>query len=238
MLVKSISLVVALLSLCALVSSLGCRAAGPAQNAAKPAAIAPAKARYPMYWPPSLNTYYPDIEMMSISGKPVRLSSYAGKVILVEPIGMSCPACQTFAGGDRAGGINGVTPQIGAESADKMLTGAVIKPSDPRLIRVQLLLYGPNMQAPTLAEAQAWAKHFGFGQKPNEVVLIADSRHQNNASYNMIPGYQLIDKSFVMRSDACGHNPQNALYDHLLPILKKNALKCAISYANNDHHRR
>jgi hypothetical protein len=37
----------------------------------------------------------------------------------------------------------------------------------------------------------------------------------------MIPGYQLIDKSFVMRSDAGGHNPKNALYDHLLPMLKK-----------------
>lgn len=221
MAIKSINLAAALLSFGALTSSSSCLAAGPAQNAAKPAAAAQAKPKYPLYWPPALNTYYPDIEMMSISGKPVRLSSYAGKVILVEPIGMSCPACQAFAGGDRAGGINGVTPQTGAESADKMLTGAGITPSDPRLIRVQLLLYGPSMQAPTLAEAQAWSKHFSFGQKPNEVVLIADSRYQNNASYNMIPGYQLIDKSFVMRSDACGHNPKNALYDHLLPMLKK-----------------
>lgn len=221
MTLKRCNLVLTLLCLCSTTGVAQTMAAGPAQNAAKPATPAAAKAKYPMYWPPALNTYYPDIEMMSISGKPVRLSSYAGKVILVEPIGMSCPACQAFAGGDRAGGINGVVPQTGAESADKMLTGAGITPSDPRLIRVQLLLYGPNMQAPTLAEAQAWAKHFGFGQKPNEVVLIADSRYQNNASYNMIPGYQLIDKSFVMRSDACGHNPKNALYDHLLPMLKK-----------------
>ncbi|MBP7876077.1 hypothetical protein KA012_03740, partial [Candidatus Woesebacteria bacterium] len=124
MTLKRFNLVLTLLCLCSAAGVTQSMAAGPAQNAAKPATPASAKPKYPMYWPPALNTYYPDIEMMSISGKPVRLSSYAGKVILVEPIGMSCPACQAFAGGDRAGGINGVTPQTGAESADKMLTGA------------------------------------------------------------------------------------------------------------------
>lgn len=185
------------------------------------AATAAARSKFSLYWPPALNNYYPDIQMMSLSGKPVRLSSFAGKVILVEPIGMSCPACQAYAGGDRLGGINRVSPQGGVESADKMLASHNISPSDSRLVRVQLLLYGPNMQAPTLAEAQAWAKHFGFGQKPNEVVLIADGQYQNSGSYNMIPGFQLIDKDFVLRSDACGHYPKSGLYDHLLPMLKK-----------------
>ena len=176
---------------------------------------------YKLYWPPALNSYYPDIEMMSLSGKPVKLSSYAGKAILVEPIGMSCPACQAFAGGDTRGGINGVLPQSGLPSIDNLLQKQGISPNDPRLVRVQLILYGPTLKAPTLAEARAWANHFGFGQGANQLVLIADQRYQNDASYNMIPGFQLIDKNFVLRSDSSGHQPKNDLYGQLLPMIRQ-----------------
>ncbi len=182
---------------------------------------AEAKASYKLFWPPVLNNYYPDIEMQSLKGAKVKMSSFAGKVILVEPIGMSCPACQAFAGGDRLGGYNGVSPQSGLSSIDSLLTAQGISPNDSRIVRVQMLLYGPGMQAPTAQEAKSWAKHFGFGQRPNEVLLIADSRYQNSASYNMIPGFQLIDKTFVLRSDSSGHSPKNDLYSHLLPTIKK-----------------
>jgi hypothetical protein len=37
----------------------------------------------------------------------------------------------------------------------------------------------------------------------------------------MIPGFHLIDRDFVLRSDSCGHNPKANLFTDLLPTLRK-----------------
>lgn len=43
---------------------------------------------------------------------------------------------------------------------------------------------------------------------------------QNQASYNMIPGFQLIDQNFILRSDSTGHNPKES-FDHLIRLAAK-----------------
>lgn len=175
----------------------------------------------PTFWPPVVGRTYPEIELCDLTGKKVKLSSYAGRVILLEPIGMSCPACQAFVGGEKKGGINGVTPQGGTSSLESYLAAAGVSPTDTRVVHVQLLLYGPNMGVPTLAEAQAWAKHFDFGRRSNEVLLVGDQRYISQHSYDMIPGMQLIDKNFVLVCDATGHNPRSSLFSELIPSVSK-----------------
>lgn len=190
-----------------------------------PAALAQAKSQalraVPTFWPPVVGRTYPEIELCDLTGKKVKLSSYAGRVILLEPIGMSCPACQAFVGGEKKGGINGVTPQGGTSSLESYLAAAGVSPTDTRVVHVQLLLYGPNLGVPTLAEAQAWAKHFDFGRRSNEVLLVGDQRYINQHSYDMIPGMQLIDKNFVLVCDATGHNPRSSLFSELIPSVSK-----------------
>ena len=174
-------------------------------------------------WPPRVGQPYPDLELLNHKGQTVSLSSYKGKLILIEPIGLSCPACNAFAGGNEhgVGGFRGVRPQTGLDSMAKHLPrySPGVRIDDPRLVIVQLLLYGMDMQAPSLEDAQAWAKHFDIDTKPNHVVLIGDSRYVNPDSYNMIPGFQLIDGNFVLRADSTGHQPADDLYRHLLPRL-------------------
>ncbi len=190
-----------------------------------PAALAQAKSQalraVPTFWPPVVGRTYPEIELCDLTGKKVKLSSFAGRVILLEPIGMSCPACQAFVGGEKKGGINGVTPQGGTSSLESYLAAAGVSPTDTRVVHVQLLLYGPNLGVPTLAEAQAWAKHFDFGRRSNEVLLVGDQRYINQHSYDMIPGMQLIDKNFVLVCDATGHNPRSSLFSELIPSVSK-----------------
>ena len=67
-------------------------------------------------------------------------------------------------------------------------------------------------------EARRWAEHFGV-TRPNHHVLYGDSRFINTGSYNMIPGFQLVDRDFVLRSDSSGHNPKHNLWKELLPML-------------------
>ncbi len=174
-----------------------------------------------VFWPPKLNYYYPNLTLLDQDGKKVSLSQFKGKVIIVEPVGISCPACQAFAGGNRLGSFQGVTPQSDLRSFEEYAqTYAGVKLDNPKIVFVQLILYNMNLQAPSLAEAQAWSKHFQMSTSRNRYVLAGEQNMVGNASYNMIPGFQLIDQNFVLRSDSTGHNPTNDLYRHLLPTLK------------------
>lgn len=200
------------------------RVANNSNNANKSVAVNDLKSN-PQYWPPAINNYYPDMELYNQNGQKTRLSSFKGKVIIVEPIGMSCPACQAFAGANKPGcrPYAGVTPQRGLKSIDELLKsyGGGVNLSDPRIVLVQLLLYNPSMQAPSVKEASAWARNFGLSTSQNRFVLVGKRNMINSHSYNMIPGFQLIDKNFVLRSDSTGHRPKNDLYRHLLPMVKK-----------------
>lgn len=183
-----------------------------------------AKTSNPTYWPPALNNYYPDMELLDQDGKRVRLSSFKGKVIIVEPVGMSCPACQAFTGANQKNyrPYGNVSPQPGLKSIEELLpVYGGVNLSDPRIVLVQLVLYNPSLKAPSLQEVQAWARNFGLYTNRNRYVLVGRANMVNNYSYNMIPGFQLIDKNFVLRSDSTGHNPRHNLYTHLLPMVKK-----------------
>lgn len=171
-------------------------------------------------WPPQLNQRYPNLELTNTDGRKIQLSQYAGRIILLEPIGMSCPACQAFVGAAQKGAFHGGSAQAGLPSIDTSLQQYGISSTDTRLLRIHLLLYSPEMTAPNLQQAKEWSKHFNFGNRANEIVLFADQSYIGNAAYNLIPGFQLIDKSFVLRCDATGHRPPNDLYRDLLPLLK------------------
>lgn len=40
-------------------------------------------------WPPAVGETYPDLELRGLDGKRVALSSLMGRVLLIEPIGMT-----------------------------------------------------------------------------------------------------------------------------------------------------
>ena len=213
----------AMLTLAAL--SISAMALTPAPvNAQNSGQSKEARVSNPTYWPPALNNCYPDMELLDQDGKKVRLSSFKGKVIIVEPIGMSCPACQAFTGANQKNlrPFGNVSPQPGLKSIEELLpTYGGVNLSDPRIVLVQLVLYNPSLKAPSLQEVQAWARNFGLYTTRNRYVLVGRANMVNKYSYNMIPGFQLVDKNFVLRSDSTGHNPRNNLYTHLLPMVKK-----------------
>ncbi len=180
---------------------------------APPALFAPAE------WPPRLDQPYPDLELVDQTGAKVKLSSFKGKVIVVEPVGMNCPACQAFAGAHRVGSFQGVAPQGGLDSFEEYAAKGGVAMGD--VIFVQLLLYSMSMQAPTLDDARAWASHFRMDRAKNRIVLAGTPPMIGQASYAMIPGFQLIDRKFVLRSDSSGHNPKHNLWNHLIPMIPR-----------------
>lgn len=180
-------------------------------------------------WPPQLGKRYPALELVSHTGEVVKLEDFKGKVIVVEPIGMTCAACNAFSGGKYRGGYKSQPVQGGLDSIEKYFpqyTGG-ISLADDRIVFVQLLLYDLHMKGPTKEDAKLWARHFGLDKRKNTYVLAGGQELVGPASYNIIPGFQLIDKNFVLRSDAAGDHPKESMWERLLPMVPRLILEKA-----------
>ena len=174
------------------------------------------------FWPPIDGARYPDLVLEDSNGQVVRLSDHAGKLILVELSAVSCQGCQAFAGGNEFGDFADTGVQAGLDSIHhyaQKYASVNLKSTDDVLF-VQLLLYGKGMGAPTREETSGWAEHFRMNDSQHEIVLRGDPSMISQTTSSMIPGFHLIDRDFVLRSDSCGHNPQANLYSELLPLLK------------------
>lgn len=174
-------------------------------------------------WPPVVGQPYPDLELKDHRGNLVRLSDFKGKVLLIEPIGMTCPACNAFSGADKHGAFKGMGIQRGLGAIEDHMPeyAGGIKLDDPRIVYVPLLLYNLSMKGATGTDAKEWAAHFGIANLPNTYVLAGTDKLVNQASYDLIPGFQLVDRNFTLVSDSAGHHPQHSMWSHLLPMIPK-----------------
>lgn len=172
-------------------------------------------------WPPLVGQPYPDLQLCDQRGQTVRLSDFAGKVILLELAAIPCKGCQAFAGGNRCGGFAGVEVQSNLGSIHQYARqyGGVTLGENKDLVFVQLLLYGRAMGSPTPQEVTGWANHFDMDRDAGEIVLQGSDAMLSRATYQMIPGFHLIDRDFVLQYDSSGHHPSCDLYRELLPAL-------------------
>jgi len=175
----------------------------------------------PPTWPPEKHRVYPDLELLGLQGQTTRLSDLQGQVIFLETVSLSCRASVSFAGGHACGPFQGVAPQPDLESLGVYVERfGGVRLDDPRLVHVQLLLFNRQMQSPTLKEVQQWARHFR-GQRPaNSVVLFCGTPELvSHATREIVPGFHLIDRQFVLRADSTGQRPEDDLFRELLPKL-------------------
>jgi thiol-disulfide isomerase/thioredoxin len=169
-------------------------------------------------WPPQLDQPYPLINMIDQEGKLTSLEEFRGKVVLVELIGMSCPACVALSGGDLYGGFGSTMPQPGIESIDEYVeryAGETVE--NPDIIFVQILLFDTNMEPTDADDAQTWAYHFRNTRERNRIVLAGSEALFGEASKAMVPGFHLLDRNLVMRADSSGLTPKQNLYEELIP---------------------
>jgi hypothetical protein len=176
-------------------------------------------------WPPVLDQPYPPLVLLGTDDQWHAIAELKGRPVLIQVIGMNCPACNAWAGAgdDPTLGFRGVVPQtgLGALRDDLQRYAGGLALDDPRFTVVHLLLYDMALRAPSVADARAWAEHFGIDQLKNHLVLVGGERLVCPASYAMVPGFQLLDRDLVLRRDATGHQPRHDLYRDLLPELAR-----------------
>jgi hypothetical protein len=174
------------------------------------------------FWPPRRGERYPNLTLYDHRGQLVSLDSLRGKVILLEPVGMTCEACQSLSGAGKVGCFGKQPAQPGVEALEDYFPrySGGLSLSDPRIAYVQVLLYDLDLHAPSPAEVKAWAHHFKFDERPNVYVLAGTPDLIGPASFAMIPGFQLIDKNFMLRAWWYGEtNTGDDLWTKLLPMV-------------------
>jgi hypothetical protein len=174
------------------------------------------------FWPPQLGRTFPSIEFVDQNGISFKMSELYGSVVLVEYVGMTCRACQAFSGANEVGAYENIDPMAGLPSIKKLFKDYTnISLDDNRVKFVQVLLYSMTMDSPIPEHAGNWANHFGFDRYNNEIVVVPKRDLRGKGSYNLIPGFQILDKRLVVQRDSTGHRPRHNLYTELLPLVKK-----------------
>lgn len=192
------------------IALVGCDNGAPSAQAAGAAKVA---------WPPTLGQPFPEVEFTNYDGRKLRMSDFKGKVVLVEPIGMNCPACNAFSGGNDRGGIEGMQPQQNLKTIEEYLVeyggGTTLDGDD--IVLVQIVLYDYKMGPVDLADVQVWTEHFGLGGNPDVFVVFSERDLRSQASWNLVPGFQLLDRTGTLRFDSTGHRPRHNMFTQLLP---------------------
>jgi hypothetical protein len=186
--------------------------------------LAPARGATPMAsWPPTVGQEYPDLDLIDAKGAMCKLKKFQGQVILVEFVGMTCPACSAFAGANdpAVGHFRKVEPQPGLDSLAKLMTRYAHLPlGTPNLAHVVVMACSMKMGVCSNEDAMAWADHFKILPYNGDYVFSA-VRAQQPPAVAMVPGFHLIDKSFILRSDAAGDNPKESLENRTLPMIRR-----------------
>jgi hypothetical protein len=175
---------------------------------------------------PRVGEPYPALCLQDPDGRVVRLEDFRGKLLLIEPIGFSCAACQAFSGGHVVGEFHcpdshGVQPDLPSiEDLFRRFAPGVAF-DDARIVYVQLLFYNSMTSAPTLEQARQWRAHFSSTWKKHPVILVGTLDLLRSVPIERIPGFQLVDREFVLRFDTTGHQPVHNLYNELLPGVAK-----------------
>ncbi|MBL4805443.1 MAG: hypothetical protein JKY71_11315 [Alphaproteobacteria bacterium] len=172
---------------------------------------------------PQKGQLYPDMELIDQTGHRFKLSDLKGKIIVVEPVGMNCPASQAFSGAHDVGSYQNNAVQNDLQSVPKLIPEYAQGMPFPNreVVFVQILFYDMNLGQAQPEDARKWAEHFKLEKAKNEIVAVPAEDMRSTTTYKQIPGLQLIDQNFVLRSDSSGHHPKDNMYDTLIPMIPK-----------------
>lgn len=173
-------------------------------------------------WPPKVGEKFPDIAFRDHRGEPFSFASLQGRPTLIEMVAMTCAGCQGFSGGGKYGGFKGFASQPFLKSMSEYFpdyTGG-LQLYDGPLNFVQIVVYDLELEAPEPEELALWREHFKLDGHTNVYVVTGGEPLANKDSFQMIPGFLLLDKNGVLKYDSAGHRPKHDLFRVTLPAVR------------------
>ena len=154
-------------------------------------------------WSPKEGKTYPNLDLMTTSGKSYSLAQLKGQAIIVLPVDMRSANSQVQAGAKVYGSLNGVDLN---SAIVKSLESQIGKKSCTQIKIVHLVLYNLEGKAPTTKDLILWNNHFELANKTNQVVLGARQRHIMWSKKSLTFGCQYINADFKLQVDATRGN--------------------------------
>ena len=173
-------------------------------------------------WPPQVGKQFPNVKFFDHTGERFSFSQLPARPTVIELIAMSCAGCQAFAGGNEVGAYGGFASQDDLKSLEhyfRRYTGQDLHAANVNV--VQIVFYDLELQSPSPEELASWRKHFRLDRHRNTHVISGGDPLASSVSFNMIPGFLLLDADQTVQFDSCGHQPRHNLYTELLPAVKK-----------------
>ncbi|GEM_PF-6188884 len=154
-------------------------------------------------WPPIKSKTYPNLDLLSLSGKSYELEQLKGTPFIVIPIDMRSANSQVQVGAKTYGSLNNVS-----------LSGAIVNSLESQIgkafyqkIRiVHLILYNSGGEAPSTKDLRTWSSHFQLAGMRNHMVLGARDRHILWSKKKLTYGCQYVNNEFKLEVDATHGN--------------------------------
>lgn len=154
-------------------------------------------------WPPKEGKTYPNLDLMTTSGKSYSLAKLKGQAVIILPVDMRSANSQVQAGAKVYGSLNGV----GLGSAIvKSLESQIGRKAYSQTKIVHLILYNSQGKAPTAKDLILWNNHFELFSKANQIVLGARQRHIMWSKKSLTFGCQYVNADFKLQIDATRGN--------------------------------
>ena len=171
-------------------------------------------------WPPKCGRQFPRFDLFDHAGSRFSFDDLRGKPTVIEFISMTCAACQAFAGGNEFGPYGGLASQPDLLSFEKYFeqyTGFDLYSGEVNYVVV--VVYNDKLQSPTARDLYNWRNHFHMQHRDN-AFIVSSSELASKESFEMIPGFMLLDRDQTVIFDSTGHKPKHNLYSELLPGVK------------------
>jgi len=184
----------------------------------------PPNQNLPSPWPPVMNAAFPDIPLIDSSGAELKVSDFKGKVIIVEYIDMTSPVSHSYSGAKARGPYGGARHTFDEsvssleETVSKENQGQLSLPN-PDIIVIKIIVFNEAGQQAKVDDALAWAGHFGFTRENNYIVSVPQKDLRDKLTDKIVPGFQLIDKQFLLRVDSAGPEPKHSLQFRLVTMI-------------------
>lgn len=180
----------------------------------------------PNPWPPRMNKQYPNIRLIDQAGKEFSLKDHKGKILVIEYVDMSSPKSQAQSGAHLSGAYGKPSQEIDkstvpfSEVLRKNTNKKLLLPHKDIMV-VKIIVYGPNGEIPTKDNAQNWAGHFHLTLAEGNIVAVPEKDLRGEIGSELISGYQLVDKNFMLRVDSSGAMPKHNLEMTFIPLVSK-----------------
>ncbi len=184
----------------------------------------PPNQNLPTPWPPAMNAPFPDIPLIDTNGAEFNISDFRGKVMVVEYIDMTSPVSHSYSGAKTRGPFGGSRHSFDSsvssfeETVSRESQGTLTLPH-PDLPVVKIIVYNEAGAQAKVDDALAWAGHFGFTRENNYIVCVPQKDLRDKLTDKIVPGFQLVDKEFLLRVDSAGPEPKHSLQFRLVTMI-------------------